>query len=111
MDEVKTASAVAPYEGKGDRLRWMRCQPKRRTLLIPLSDASDSDLTANLSLALRAARVNARCPPEAAVRAGNCAEGRTPPTHPARRRASPRRLRGNASLAASEKMSACPEIG
>ena len=53
----------------------MRCQPGRRTLLFPLSIAFDSDLTANLSPALRAARVEAVCPSEAAVRAGNCAEG------------------------------------
>ena len=56
-------------------MRWMRCQPGRRTLLISLSIAFDSDLTANLSLALRAARVNIRCPSEACVRAFNGAEG------------------------------------
>ena len=55
--------------------RWMRCQPKRRTLLISLSVASDSDLTANLIDALRAARVEALCPSEAAVRAVSSAEG------------------------------------
>ena len=44
----------------------------RRTLLISLSVTSDSDLTANLSPALRAARVNAYCPSKAAVRALNC---------------------------------------
>ena len=43
--------------------------------VVSLSDAPDSELTANLSPALRAARVNARCPPEACVRAGNGAEG------------------------------------
>ena len=40
-----------------------------------LSIASDSGLTANLSPALRAARVDAACPSEAAVRAVNGAEG------------------------------------
>ena len=40
-----------------------------------LSITSDSDLTANLIDALRAARVKAQCPSEAAVRAGNGAEG------------------------------------
>ena len=40
-----------------------------------LSNALKSDLTANLSPALRAARVVAYCPPKAAVRAVNCAEG------------------------------------
>ena len=65
----------SPYEGKGDRLRWMRCQPERRTLLISLSIAPDSDLTANLSPALRAARVEAVCPSEACVRAGNFCGG------------------------------------
>ena len=53
----------------------MRCQPKRRTLLISLSVTSDSDLTANLSPALRAARVIAVCPSEAAVRAFKGVEG------------------------------------
>ena len=43
--------------------------------MISLSIASDSELTANLSLALRAARVKAQCPSKAAVRAGNSAEG------------------------------------
>ena len=42
---------------------------------VSLSVTSDSDLTANLSLTLRAARVNARCPSEAAVRAFIDAEG------------------------------------
>ena len=75
VDEVKTASAVAPMRGRGTASRWMRCQPRRRTLLIPLSVTSDSDLTANLSPALRAARVNAVCPSEAAVRAFKGVEG------------------------------------
>ena len=47
--------------------------------------ALDSNLTANLSPALRAARVNAVCPSKAAVRAGNLVEGlRSPrnPSHP-----------------------------
>ena len=43
--------------------------------IVSLSNAFDSDLTANLSLALRAARVYAYCPSEAAVRALNGAEG------------------------------------
>ena len=42
---------------------------------VSLSIASDSDLTANLSLALRAARVKIRCPSEPHVRAVNGAEG------------------------------------
>ena len=40
-----------------------------------MSITSDSDLTANLSPALRAARVKAQCPSEAAVRAFHGAEG------------------------------------
>ena len=71
-----------PYEGKGDRLRWMRCQPGRRTLLFSLSFTLDSDLTANLSLALRAARVEAVCPSEAAVRALNLCGGVNPSNPP-----------------------------
>ena len=43
--------------------------------VVPLSQAFDRDLTANLNLALRAARVNAQCPSKAAVRAFNGAEG------------------------------------
>ena len=43
--------------------------------IVSLSIAPDSDLTANLSLALRAARVNAACPSEAAVRAVNTEGG------------------------------------
>ena len=50
--------------------------------IVSLSIAPDSDLTANLSLALRAARVYAYCPSEAAVRAGNCVEGFRSPRNP-----------------------------
>ena len=39
--------------------------------VVSLSIALESDITANLNPALRAARVNARCPSEAAVRALN----------------------------------------
>ena len=74
----------------------------RRTLLISLSDAPDSDLTAKLSLALRAARVNIRCPSEACVRAGKSVEGfrstRNPSTSP-HKAAGIRVPGGNASLA------------
>ena len=70
-----SALKPSPMRGRGTAPRWMRCQPWRRTLLISLSVTSDSDLTANLSPALRAARVNAVCPSEAAVRALNGVEG------------------------------------
>ena len=43
--------------------------------VLSLSIASDSDITANLSPALRAARVKAYCPSKAAVRAFIGAEG------------------------------------
>ena len=43
--------------------------------MISLPISSDSDFTANLIDALRAARVNAYCPSEAAVRAVIGAEG------------------------------------
>ena len=46
--------------------------------ILSLSIASKCDLTANLSLALRAARVDALCPSEAAVRALNLCGGPTP---------------------------------
>ena len=50
--------------------------------MISLSNAFDSDLMANLSPALRAARVKAQCPSEACVRAGNCVEGFRSPRNP-----------------------------
>ena len=57
--------------------------------VVSLSIALDSRITANLSLALRAARVNIRCPSEAAVRALNLCGGVNPsnPPHAAQRRA------------------------
>ena len=62
-------------------MRWMRCQHRCRTLF-SLSIALDSDLTANLSPALRAARVEARCPSEACVRALNLCGGVNPSNPP-----------------------------
>ena len=50
--------------------------------MISLTIASDSDLTANLSPALRAARVNVSCPSEAAVRALNLCGGVNPSNPP-----------------------------
>ena len=50
--------------------------------MISLSYALDSDLTANLSPALRAARVEAVCPSEAAVRALNLCGGVNPSNPP-----------------------------
>ena len=50
--------------------------------VLSLSIALDSDLTANLIDALRAARVKVRCPSEACVRAGNCVEGFRSPRTP-----------------------------
>ena len=50
--------------------------------VVSLSIALDSDLTANLSPALRAARVKARCPSEAAVRALNLCGGVNPSNPP-----------------------------
>ena len=86
----------------------MRCQPGRRTLLISLPVTSDSEITANLSPALRAARVEAVRPSEAAVRALNLCGGVNPsnPPLPAMGFAPPalvtgctRPRSGNASLA------------
>ena len=51
-------------------------------IVVSLSIASDSGLTANLSPALRAARVEAQCPSEAAVRALNLCGGGTPSNPP-----------------------------
>ena len=47
-----------------------------------MSIAFDSRITANLSPALRAARVNAQCPSEAAVRAFNLCGGVNPSNPP-----------------------------
>ena len=69
----------------------MRCQPGRRSLSFPLSIVLDRGITAKLSPALRAARVEAICPSEAYVRALNLCGGVNPSNPPARRRAPPRR--------------------
>ena len=61
--------------GRGTAIAVDEVPTRAPDFAFPLFIASDSDLTANLSPALRAARVNARCPSEAAVRAGNGAEG------------------------------------
>ena len=50
--------------------------------VVSLSIVSDSGITANLILALRAARVKARCPSEACVRAGNLCGGVNPSNPP-----------------------------
>ena len=50
--------------------------------VVPLSIAFDSDLTAKLSPALRAARVKAVCPSKAAVRALNLCGGVNPSNPP-----------------------------
>ena len=51
-------------------------------LVVSLSIASDIGITANLSPALRAARVEAQCPSEAAVRALNLCGGVNPSNPP-----------------------------
>ena len=50
--------------------------------VVSLSIVSDSGITANLILALRAARVKARCPSEATVRALNLCGGENPSNPP-----------------------------
>ena len=65
----------SPLEGKGDRSAVDEVPTQAPDFVVPLSTSCDSDLTANPIDALRAARVEARCPPEAAVRAFNDAEG------------------------------------
>ena len=56
--------------GRGTALAVDEVPTQASDFVFSLSNASDSDLTANLSLALRAARGNIRCPSKAAVRAG-----------------------------------------
>ena len=51
-------------------------------MILSLSITPKSDLTANLILALRAARMIARCPSEAAVRALNLCGGVNPSNPP-----------------------------
>ena len=67
--------------------------------VVSLSIALDSELTANLIDALRAARVNAVCPSKAAVRALNLCGGVNPsnPPHAVARRSAPR-FRGGDGL-------------
>ena len=113
MDEVKTASAVAPMRRRGTTLVVDEVPTQAPDFAMnSLSFSSDNDLIANLSPALRAARVKAQCPPKAAVRAGNLCGGvpltaeplqptpqggRQP--DPGRRWASPRRLERSGAFA------------
>ena len=70
-----SALKPSPIEGKGDRSAVDEVPTQAPdSAMISLSNAYDSGITANLSPALRAARVKAQCPSEAAVRAGSCAE-------------------------------------
>ena len=75
------------FSGKGDRSAVDEVPTQAPDIVVSLSDALDSDFTANLIDALRAARVNAYCPPEAAVRAFNLCGGASPsnPPHAATR--------------------------
>ena len=69
--------------------------------VVPLSITSDNELTANLSPALHAARVEVFCPSEAAVRALNLCGGVNPSgLPPPGEGLRPAGQRGNASLAA-----------
>ena len=65
----------SPMRGRGTALAVDEVPTRAPDFGVSLSIASDSDLTANLSPALRAARVEALCPSEAAVRAVSSAEG------------------------------------
>ena len=91
--------------GGGTAPRWMRCQHRRRNLFFPLSITQKSDLTANLSPALRAGAgecslsVGSRCPRRKLCGGVPLTAEPLQPTpqgvrHPApgRRWASPRRL-------------------
>ena len=71
----RQAPLSLPLVGEGGPLAVDEVPTRTPDFIVSLSNAYDSDLTANLSPALRAARVNARCPSEAAVRAFNGAEG------------------------------------
>ena len=68
MDEV-IPPAIRGFTPLSGRLFYQARQSR------PMSNALKSGLTANLSPALRAARVEAICPSEACVRACNGAEG------------------------------------
>ena len=71
-----------PLEGKGDRPAVDEVPTQAPDFVVSLSIALDSDLTANLSPALRAARVEAVCPSEAHVRALNLCGGASPSNPP-----------------------------
>ena len=70
-----TVLKPSPMRGRGTALAVDEVPIQAPDFGVSLSIASDSDLTANLSPALRAARVNAVCPSKAAVRAFIGAEG------------------------------------
>ena len=72
---ISTVLRPSPIEGKGDRSAVDEVPTRAPDFILSLSGTSESDLTANLIDALRAARVNIRCPSKAAVRAGIFFEG------------------------------------
>ena len=65
----------SPMRGRGTALAVDEVPTRAPDFVVSLSIAFESHLTAKLSLALRAARVEAQCPSESAVRAVNGAEG------------------------------------
>ena len=68
--------------GSGTALAVDEVPTRTPDFIVSLSNAYDSDLTANLSPALRAARVEAYCPSKAAVRALNLCGGVNPSNPP-----------------------------
>ena len=79
---LSTALKPAPMRGRGTALAVDEVPTRAPAFVLPLSITCDSDLTANLIGALRAARVNACCPSEAAVRALNLCGGVNPSNPP-----------------------------
>ena len=72
---LSTALKPSPMRGRGTASAVDEVPTRAPAFVLSLSFTYDSGLTANLSPALRAARVEAQCPSKAAVRACNGAEG------------------------------------
>ena len=72
----------SPMRGRGTALAVDEVPTRAPDFVASLSTAFDSDLTANLSPALRAARVEVYCPSKAAVRALNLCGGVNPSNPP-----------------------------
>ena len=79
---LHSSLSTLSFRGRGTALAVDEVPTRAPAFVLPLSITCDSDLTANLIGALRAARENACCPSEAAVRALNLCGGVNPSNPP-----------------------------